>query len=438
MRLAGRLTRLPAIGRPFRSGAPLAVRADAAPPAPTEARRALTLLGIGLARPMVVAPGPVAPGLVAAGPPAARPARLSLRALSFVVLVLIPTAVTAVYYFAIAADQYVAEFRFTLNTVDPPPLGPLSLFAGNAIQSPATLESQVLVQYITSRAIVDQIARSLDVRRLFSPPEADWWARLPRSAAIEEVVHYWRGQVDPFYDPSDGTITVRVRAFSPEDALRLSQAIVVAGENLVNDLSLRARRDALRHAEADLTQAQARLKTVLGKISAFRDREGLIDPAKTAASTGAIATQLRESLIRDRAELTTLRNYMRANAPTVKVLEARIRSLEAQRRSLGHELTGPDTAHSDALSHVLGSYEELQSERQFAEAAYQHALQGLDEARADADRRHVFVASFIPPSLPEESLYPRRWRALGTVALLAFALWGIGGLAAQSIRDHLA
>ena len=41
------------------------------------------------------------------------------------------------------------------------------------------------------------------------------------------------------------------------------------------------------------------------------------------------------------------------------------------------------------------------------------------------------------PSLPEEPLYPRRWRTLGTVALIAFALWGIGGLAVQSVRDHL-
>jgi capsular polysaccharide transport system permease protein len=79
----------------------------------------------------------------------------------------------------------------------------------------------------------------------------------------------------------------------------------------------------------------------------------------------------------------------------------------------------------------------LESERKFAEAAYQHGLQSLDQTRANADRQQVFIASFIPPSLPEEALYPRRWRWLGTVALLAFALWGIGGLTVQSIRDHL-
>ena len=89
------------------------------------------------------------------------------------------------------------------------------------------------------------------------------------------------------------------------------------------------------------------------------------------------------------------------------------------------------------MSRVLGSYEELESERKFSEAAYQHALQSLDQARANADRQQVFIASFVPPSLPEEALYPRRWRSLGTVCLLALALWSIGGLMVQSIRDHL-
>ena len=398
--------------------------ADAALPARLGPGRALVAL--------------VRPGFATAGDPARRPLQPSLRTLSFVLLVLIPTAIAAVYGFLIAADQYVAEFRFTLNTPDPPHFDPLSLLAGNAGQSPATLESQVLVQYIASRAILDRIEPSLDIRHLFSRAEADWWTRLAPAAPIEELVHYWRGQVDPFYDPANGTVTVRIRAFAAQDALKLAQTIVAACEALVNDLSAQARRDALRHAEEELAHAEARLKAVLGDLRAFRDREGMIDPAKTAEASGALTTRLRDDLVRANAELATLKNYMRDTAPSVKVLKARIQSLETQRRALAYEMTDPGSGRPDTLSRVLGSYEQLESERKFAESAYQHALHGLDQARAAADRQQVFVASFIPPSLPEEALYPRPWRTLATVALLAFALWGIGSLAVQSIRDHLA
>jgi len=229
-----------------------------------------------------------------------RSPRQSLRTVSFLAVVLLPVAVAAAYYFVIAADQYVAEFRFTLSTAEPVRLDPLSLLAGNAAQSPASIESQILVQYIASRAMVDEADAALDLRRLFSPPEADWWARPPQSATIEELVHYWKGQVDPFYEPANGTVAVRVRAFAPADALRLAQTIVAACERLVNDLSGRARRDALHHAEAELSRAESRLKSVLGEIRAFRDREGLIDPARTAEATGLLSTRLRDDLVRPR------------------------------------------------------------------------------------------------------------------------------------------
>jgi capsular polysaccharide transport system permease protein len=358
-------------------------------------------------------------------------------ALSFIALVLVPIMLAAVYLLTIAADQYVSEFRFSLSSIDPPRLDPLSLLAGSASHSPAALESQIVVQYITSRAIVDQLDGSLNLRQMFSPPEADWWARLPRPTSIEALVLYWRGQVDPFYDPANGTVVVRARAFTAVEALQLAQAIVAASEQLVNDLSARARRDAVRNAEVEVTQAETRLKTVLGEIRAFRDREGVIDPGKTADATGTIATRLRDELVRSNAELSTLKSYMRDDAPAVKVVKARIRSLETQQRVVARDLTDSDRNRTDTLSRQLGSYEQLDSERRFAEAAYQHALHGLDQARANADRQQVYIASFVPPSLPEEALYPRRWRSLGVVALIAFALWGIGGLAAQSVRDHL-
>jgi capsular polysaccharide transport system permease protein len=425
MRLARTLTRALAITRPPgpTGSHPVPAPAPAVPPAAI-ARPSLPSVWRRLAP-------------AAGDPRAPRPARPSWRGLSFAALVVLPTAIAAAYYFAVAADQYVVEFRFTLSTIDPPRLDPLSLFAGNVIQAPATLESQILVQYIRSRAIVDAINPSLDLRRLFAPPAADWWSRLHRPAAAEDLVRYWRGQVDPFYDPADGTVTVRVRAFAPRDALRLARVIVGASERLVNDLSERARRDALRQATAEVTRAQTRLAAVLGQIRAFREREGMIDPVRAAAATSQLADRLEGALVQTRAELATLKTYMRDDAPSVRLLEARIHSLEAQRRRLGRALTGLDPAPPGTLSHLIGSYEELESRHSFAEAAYQHALQGLDAARANADRQHVFIASFIPPSLPEEPLYPRRWRALGTVALMAFAVWGIGGLAVQSIRDHL-
>src|SRR5437868_8236123 len=128
---------------------------------------------------------------------------------------------------------------------------PLSLLAGNGSHSPAGSESQIVVQYMTSRAVIDQLDAALDLHRMFSPPEADWWSRLPRPTSIDVLVQYWRGQVDPFYDPANSTVVVRVRPYKPAEALQLAQAIVAASEQLVNDLSARARHDAVRNGESE-------------------------------------------------------------------------------------------------------------------------------------------------------------------------------------------
>src|SRR5271166_3600437 len=50
---------------------------------------------------------------------APRPRRSRLGWFSFMIIVVVPAAIAAVYYFFVAADQYVAEFRFALRSAEP-------------------------------------------------------------------------------------------------------------------------------------------------------------------------------------------------------------------------------------------------------------------------------------------------------------------------------
>jgi capsular polysaccharide transport system permease protein len=206
---------------------------------------------------------------------------------------------------------------------------------------------------------------------------------------------------------------------------------------LVNDLSARARRDTLRNSEKEVRRAERRLKTALARLNEFRDREGIIDPRKTADATQALAGRIRDELVRADTELATLKHYMRAEAPSVKMLEARIQSLRDQLGSVESEVTNRERSRSEVLSRVMGSYERLESERTFAEKAYQHALEALDRSRMNADRQQVYIASFVQPSLPEESLYPRRLRSVVIALFLCTIVWAIGAFTVQTVREHL-
>jgi capsular polysaccharide transport system permease protein len=183
--------------------------------------------------------------------------------------------------------------------------------------------------------------------------------------------------------------------------------------------------------------AERRVSAADAQLRAYRDRKGLIDPHKTADASAALAGRLRDELVRADTQLATLKAFVRGDAPAVQILEAEIRSLEAQQQSVGGELTDTEKTRTQALSAMMGSYEELEDQRRFAANAYQHALEGLDRARIEAERQQIYVADFVRPSLPEEALYPRRLHALGVVFLIAFAVWAIGGLTIRSVRDHL-
>jgi len=169
----------------------------------------------------------------------------------------------------------------------------------------------------------------------------------------------------------------------------------------------------------------------------FRDKAGLIDPSKAADASEALADRLLDALVRARTERSTLRQYLRDDAPTIKLLEARIAALAEQKRAVESGVTQTIKTPSPPLSRVMGRYEELESERRFAENAYQHALEALDRSRLNADRQQVYIADFVSPRRPEEALYPRRVRALAIVFLVAFAVWAVGGLTVGSVRDHL-
>ncbi|HTV45524.1 MAG TPA: hypothetical protein VMF05_09420 [Stellaceae bacterium] len=363
--------------------------------------------------------------------------RLSYGWISFILLVILPVTISAIYYFLIAADQYVAEFRFGLRSAEPVLTTPGTFLQPGVGRLQIGVDSYAVVQYIRSRAIIDDLDKTIDLSRLFSPPTADWLSRLHPPVPIEALVTYWRGQVDAFFDPTNGTIVVRARAFTPHDALALARGILASSEALVNGLSARARLDAVRNSKDEVRVAEHRLSIALRQLRDYRDQQGLIDPRQSANASAGLADRLRDEIVGANTELATLKEFERDDAPAVQVLEARIRSIAAQQQAIASEVTETAKTRTQALSQVMGSYDELEDERRFAESAYQHALEGLDRARINADRQQIYVADFVPPSLPEEALYPHRWSALAVTFLIAFTVWAIGGLAVRSVRDHL-
>jgi capsular polysaccharide transport system permease protein len=111
-------------------------------------------------------------------------------------------------------------------------------------------------------------------------------------------------------------------------------------------------------------------------------------------------------------------------------IEAITARIEDERRTLG--VTGVE----GSLPEVVGRYEELVVDLEFANTAYTQALAGLAAARAEARRQSRYLAPHVRPTLATAPLYPRRVLLAGLVGLFLLLGWGTLMLVYYNVRDN--
>ncbi|MFD1333242.1 hypothetical protein ACFQ4O_14690 [Methylopila musalis] len=361
----------------------------------------------------------------------------------------LPTALASVYYGFIAAPQYVVEAKFAVRgpeEASSSTLGGVSQLAGLNSAMAVVSDSYIVAQFIESRQLVEKLQNSVDLRSAFTRDEADFLARYRPYAqdTTEHLTRFWNGVSYVYYEPISGIISFNVRAFTPDDALKIARETVRESENLVNKLSERAREDAILNTKQELSRTELRLKFARKAIQDYRDREGSVDPTKSAESQLTIVSGLEGDLAKQEAEYASNATLLSKDAPTMRLLKNRMDALrkriDAERAKIG-SLEAQQAAAGKGrpiLSSSFAEYEALETERDFAQKAYEGALTAVENARVRAERQARYIATFLEPAAPQDSLYPARISNVLLVALCSAIAWAIGVLLFYGIRDHSA
>ena len=371
---------------------------------------------------------------------------------SHALFVMLPTLLVAIYYLFIAADQYMVETRFAVRSTAPTAGSGILESLGIGVSGTAAGDTYIVREYIHSREILRRIDQDIDLRPRYMKPKLDFYAALWPDSSFEDFLEYWRSMVTVDLDRTSHILTIRTFAFTPEDARDISAAILKESERMINELSDRARQDAVAYAENEVRKAEERLRRIRQKLLQFRSSTQQIDPAQQAQVQLALIGKLEEQLAQMRARLSEAQSYLSNNAPTIIFLKNRIKALERQiadeRRKLGDKaaikgISGlPNsgkvkTVNGENLSITLSEYEALLVEREFAEKLYLSTLSGLEQARLLANRQQRYLATFVRPYLPEEALYPRALRNTIFVFLALSLIWALSLLMIQSVRDRM-
>jgi capsular polysaccharide transport system permease protein len=358
--------------------------------------------------------------------------------ISFLVCVVLPIIAASVYYFLLASPQYIAEFRFTVKDALPMTTAPTAGLLGQVNVMSGAQDNYIVTDFLGSREAIDDLEKRIKVTQLYARPVADWWARYNRSQPIEKFVPYWQDMLTARFDQVTGIATAQVRAFTPEDALLIGNTLVAMSEELVNRIASRTTTDAVKFSQNEVTKAEERLRNARVKMMDFRNRTGVIDPQTSlTASNSSLTQSLRANLAQLETQLSTLqRQNLQMDTPVMVGLRNQISATKQQLQNI--EATVGQSRDGVALSKVIGEFEQLELERQFAQNMVNATMQTLDVARANAAAQHLYITPYVRPSLPESSTYPRPLRSVIVVGILAFVFWICLLLMTRSVRERFA
>lgn len=375
-------------------------------------------------------PGPDLDRLLGNG----RASRLRALPWPFLLVVILPTLLAAIYFLLIASPRYVSEARFIVrapNQAQPSALGVTLQSAGLA---PASTDAFAVHDYIRSRDGLAELNRRFDVAQMLGGRGGDLFSRYPRpweSRSLEGQHKGFQRFVTVGYDSTTGISTLRVEAFTARDAQALAEGLLQGGEGLVNRLNQRAAADAVAEAERAQIEARTALAASQSRLTAFRNRERFIDPQRAAAESTQLIGQLAATVAGLRAERAQLAAEA-PQSPQLPSLDNRIAAYQGQIAAERAKIAGD----AGSLAPRVGAYEDLVLEREFADRQATEAAAALVEARQDARRQRLYLERIVNPGRPDQAMEPRRWLAILTVLVTMLLIYGIGWLVWAGVREH--
>ncbi len=361
--------------------------------------------------------------------------RLPRKGKIFACVVLLPTVAVFLYYLLWASPMYVSQTRFAIRSADSSG-GGLDIASALLRSSSSTgADAHIVVEYIQSLDIIHDIDKELGVDLHFSDKGHDVFSRLTNNPTQDEQLRYWKWAVIPALDQDTGIITLETKAYSPEMAQKIAAAVLARSEALVNTMNLRAREDAVSLAQSEVQRAEARVRKAQEAMRNFRDAHTLLDPRVTAAGLQGVVTELEGEAVKLRAQLAEAQSFMRSSAPATKALQTRLKAVESQLDQEKQRLAGLRSQEGN-LNAVVGEYEDLTIEAEFAQKQLVTAMSALESARVHEVAKSRYVVAFQQPTLPDESLYPRPFLFTAYVFIGALLLLGLNSLIIASIREH--
>jgi capsular polysaccharide transport system permease protein len=341
-----------------------------------------------------------------------------LRHLSVTQLLLIPVALSGVYFYTIARDRYVTRSDFVIRKAEESDTnvagaGLASLLGrGNQL---SLEDARFLKTYLQSPQVLADLDRTYDLDEAYAQKGLDRFAGMKPGLSKEKRLNFFKKQVSVNLDEISGAIVLRTIGLDPKASLNLNRFMLAKSEQFVNRLNQDISQKQLSFAESELSRARGNLNQAKNRLLIYQDSNTVIDPKGEAELAGQTISKLQEKLVELRVELATLKRQFKDPAePEVAVVADQVRELEQQIQKERRSLV---SSKGRNLNRKAADVLKLESDVNFATDSYKLALTSVEKARIESKRQQKFMALLSAPQLPEDP--QNDWRSKGFFTVLA-------------------
>ena len=371
-------------------------------------------------------------------PPQAASRRFSPRINKlFLILVIIPTLTSSLYFGLIASDVYISQSKFVIyNPQTPAPGSGLGgLLQGVGIGNNSSYAANAVHDYLLSRNALQDLQKTLHYRRMVSSTAIDPFNRFSGwvwfDTSFEELFRYYTQMVGDSIDSSTNISTLNVAAYTAKDAQTVNEQLLLVAQALVNRINASANENSVRFYLRQVRQAEAQAELASQALARYRNSAKVFNPAPQATLQAQLLNKLQDQLLLETIQLS----QMKINAPDnprLPLIRKTIADLKQQITAQTLAVTGAP----DSLANKSVEYEKLRLAQDFAEKELTSAISSLAQARIQAQKQQLFIETIVTPNCPDEALRPRRLRSILATALVGMLLWGVFSVIFAGIREH--
>ncbi|MFC4275361.1 sugar ABC transporter [Achromobacter aloeverae] len=334
----------------------------------------------------------------------------------------------------IATPRYEAESRFFVQSASGQPGGGGAanlLTTGNMSgMLGGFVDGWAVSDFLKSRDCMQQLDEKIGLRRYLVQPGPDPASHLARASSQDELYRAYQAAIQVSFNPLEQIDVLRVSAFSPDDAAKLSKALIGLAEDFVSRMNEKGVSDKLRVSQEAVNLAEQKALAARDALTAWRTTHGNIDPTASVAMLLNLSSQLEGELSTAQINLDKLRALGNKDHPMLRPAELQVAALQKRIVAVRHRLSGQGNTEAKQLK----SYEALRNNQAFADSNLTLAQQSYQQAMTDALRLQRYLSIIAQPVPTDRPSSPRTAILLLQALALGFVLMFIARVAMALLR----